>query len=273
MTRDEIAKALLKACSARLDAEDGPLGTAFFVAPGYAISAAHVVRGAVGLPVQLTDGQSRWHGHVVDARPPGSPEVLRTSPYPAPDLALMKIDRGPEHRCALLSTRPAVGGRMMTRGYTRTSDQAAVTAETEKFRLTGDLETSDPGCTLLKLGLGEVSAGMSGAPVIDLKTGDAIGMVRTSRQLRSNLGGWVVPAGLIRALWTDLSLANDRFHQDNSWWRDIAAQLDGRSQSGDARRAGKSGMSIHGEAVSVITGGNVGEVTIINRPAGDSRTS
>ena len=61
---------------------------------------------------------------------------------------------------------PDLGVRVMARGHTRTFDQLSVTPETETFRLTGTLETPDPGCTLLKLGLGEVTQGMSGAPVL-----------------------------------------------------------------------------------------------------------
>ena len=44
---------------------------------------------------------------------------------------------------------------------------------------------------------------MSGAPVLELRTGEVIGMLRTSRKLDSNLGGWVVPADLIRLLWPE----------------------------------------------------------------------
>lgn len=60
---------------------------------------------------------------------------------------------------------------------TCTLDQLSVAAETETFRLTAALETADPGCQLLKLGLGEVTRGMSGAPVLELGTGEVIGML------------------------------------------------------------------------------------------------
>jgi len=48
MNHDEIAGRLLVACSARLDTDAGPQGTAFFVAPGFAVTAAHVVGGVNG---------------------------------------------------------------------------------------------------------------------------------------------------------------------------------------------------------------------------------
>lgn len=266
MRPENTAEDLLVTCSARLDTDAGPQGTAFFVAPGYAVSAAHVTGGSAGVPVWLSEGPHRWHGHVADVRPPLNSKIAGTSPYPAPDIALIAIDGGPEHACALLASKlPELGGRVMARGHTHTFDQLTVTAETESFRLTGTLETPVPGCTLLKLGLGEVTQGMSGAPVIELGTGSVIGMLRTSRKLGSSLGGWVVPADLIRVTWPDeAGLGNDRFHQRDSRWRDAASQLSAHSSSKESTPAG-SGLSIgnvEGDVISMITGGTIGTVNI-----------
>jgi hypothetical protein len=189
MKRDDMAGRLLAACSARLDTDAGPQGTAFFVAPGFAITAAHVVGSPDGLGAWLSEGPRSWRGHVADVRPRLSSRLAATSPYPAPDVALIELDEGPQHACALLGKHPPrENARVMARGYTRTLDRLSITAETE----TGMLETTDPDCRLLKLGLGEVTRGMSGAPVLELRTGEVIGMLRTSRKLDSNLGGWVV---------------------------------------------------------------------------------
>jgi hypothetical protein len=269
MNRDEIARRLLVACSARLDTDAGPQGTAFFVAPGFAVTAAHVIGGVNGQGIRLSEGTRNWRGHVVDVRPPLTREIAATSPYPAPDVALIEVDEGPRPACALLAKHPpAENARVMARGYTRTLDQQAVTAETETFRLTGMLETTDPDCKLLKLGLGEASRGMSGAPVLDLRTGEVIGMLRTSRKLGSNLGGWVVPAGLIRLLWPEaVGLAHDRFHEQYSLWRETASQLRDQ-QSTDSTRAGPS---IEANVVSVINGDNYGSVNIEYGPGSSRR--
>jgi Trypsin-like peptidase domain len=265
MKHEDIARNLLVACSARLDTDAGPQGTAFFVAPGFAITAAHVVSGTNGLPVRLSEGPSTWCGHVADARPPLVGEIAAAAPYPAPDVALIRIDEGSEHACALLGQHFPEGVRVMARGYTSTFDPRSVTAETETFQLTGILETPDPTCRLLKLGLGEVTRGMSGAPVLELKTGEVIGLLRTSRKLDSNLGGWVVPADLIRLLWPEeVSLANDSFHQQDLRWRRVASQLGARPSSKGSAQAG-SGPSIgtiEADVVSLITGGNIDSVTI-----------
>ena len=239
MKRDEIAGRLLVACSARLDTDAGPQGTAFFVAPGFAVTAAHVIGGVNGRGVRLSEGTRNWRGHVVDVRPPLAREIAATSPYPAPDVALIEVDEGLRPACALLAKHPPEeNARVMARGYTCTLDPLAATAETETFRLTGMLETTDPDCKLLKLGLGEATRGMSGAPVLDLRTGEVIGMLRTSRKLGSNLGGWVVPADLIRLLWPkEVGLANDSFHEQYPLWRETASQLRDH-RSADGTRAG-----------------------------------
>jgi hypothetical protein len=263
MRREDTTEGLLAACSARLDTDACPQGTAFFVAPGYAITAAHVIGDADGLQVQLVEGLHSWHGHVADVRPLHANKIATTSPYTAPDVALIEVDDGPEHACALLSMQlPGAGARVMARGYTRTFDQLAVTPGTETFRLTGTLETPDRDCKLLKLSLGEVTKSMSGAPVLDLSTGDVIGMLRTSRKLGSSLGGWVVPADSIRLLWPDeVGLGNDRFHERDPRWHEGTRQLRGPSAAEEGPSA-QGGFSIEGDVVSVITGGHVGSINI-----------
>lgn len=270
MKREDVATGLLATCSARLEAGGRPQGTAFFVAPGYAVTAAHVIGGTEGLQVVLREGALSWHGHVADVRPPHALTAADSAPYPAPDIALIKVDNGPDHACALLNAQfPNLGAWVMARGYTDTFDKLSVTAETESFRLSGRLETADAGCTLLKLGLGEVTRGMSGAPVIELSTGEVIGMLRTSRGLGSNLGGWVVPADLIRRLWPDeVGTAHDRFHERDTRWRDLQLSAHSPKEGGSAQ-GGLSVGSIKGGVVSVITGGSFGTVNIGQDPRGD----
>jgi hypothetical protein len=96
MKREDIVRYLLVTCSARIDTDAGPQGTAFFVAPGFAVTAGHVVGGADALPVRLSEGQHCWRGHVADVRHPFVGEMATTAPHPAPDIALIGIDEGPD---------------------------------------------------------------------------------------------------------------------------------------------------------------------------------
>jgi S1-C subfamily serine protease len=271
---EDAARRLLASCSALLRTDERPRGTAFFIAPGWAVTAAHVVDGAEGTNVQLSEAPHIWSGHVADVHPPSDNVIAGTSPYPAPDVALVRIDEGPAHACALLGQRlPHIRTSVMARGYTETYNPDAVTEETETFKLTGSLATEDPGCTLLKLGEGEVTKGMSGAPVLDLTTGEVIGMLRTSRQLKSNLGGWVVPANVIRTLWPEQASQGDRFHQEDPHWQRAAPQFITHlpGSRAPAQDGSLSIGSIDGDVVPVITGGTIGVIHIENHSARDRR--
>jgi S1-C subfamily serine protease len=271
---EDPAGSLLASCSALLSTDAGPQGTAFFVASGYAVTAAHVVAGVVGQAVKLSEASHIWCGHVADARPPSEDVIAGMSPYPAPDIALITIDEGPAHACALLGQRlPAMRSWVMTYGYTQSFDHVAVTAETETFKLTGRLATPDPGCTLLKLGQGEVTKGMSGAPVLDMATHEVIGMLRTSRLPGSNLGGWVVPADVIRTLWPEeASRENDEFHRQDPSWRRVARQLLTPSPTDSAPAQGALSIgSIVADVAPVITGGTIGSIHIENHQAQNRR--
>ena len=156
MSAAPTVEGLLELCTARLDASDGPLGTAFFVAPEYALTCSHVVRGRVGLQVRLAGPAGSWSGHVVDAHPASGPiENFLRALYPAPDVALIRVEPGGAPTCALLADGPVdLRAEVVVRGYTASFDQNSVTAESGTFSVDGRLETPDPACTLIKLGQG-----------------------------------------------------------------------------------------------------------------------
>ena len=138
---------LLAQCTARLDSGGTPSGTAFFVAPSYAMTAAHVVQGTLDLPVVLINQQGAWTGHAEAIWPPRDPGWLKMpDPYPPPDVALVRIDAGPPHPCVRVATRRPPGGTVViAQGHRRhIADHNAVAAETGSFTLTGALQTSDP---------------------------------------------------------------------------------------------------------------------------------
>jgi len=271
MTPHVLAEKMLASCTLRVEIDNAAQGTAFFVAPGYAITAAHVVGGSCGTGVHLHGPLSSWTGHVVEVRP----EVRGDAPAagrlaPPPDVALIQIAGGATHSCVLLGDRGiATGTPVLARGYTRSFGDQEVTAETESFAVTGELETADPGCTLLKLGSGQAARGMSGAPVLSLHTGEVIGMVRSSRDTATSLGAWVVPAGVIRGLWPQqVGDGHDGFHRQDRRWRWAARSLasaaaaDGLDRS-PAQQGGVAIGTIHGGGpVTIISGGQFRDVHI-----------
>jgi hypothetical protein len=269
MTSQAALKEMLTSCTLRLDTSRGPQGTAFFVAPGYAITAAHLVDGAKGTRVYLKGRAATWSGHIQDVRPgrPGD-SVAPSGLYPAPDIALIHVADGPAHPCVLLGTQEnTVGSDVMVLGHSRTIDGVTVMAESECFKVTGELETPDPGCTLLKLGLGQAVMGMSGGPVLSLHTGEVIGMLRTSRNVHTSLGAWIVPAALLRDSWPrEVGGGHDRFHETDSRWRWMSRKLSGSAHAAPAgaspeQPGGPAIGSVHGP-VAFITDSHFRDVNI-----------
>lgn len=273
---------LLARCTLRVDVDDAPRGTAFFVAPGLALTAAHILNGAQNASVRLTGDQGLWKGHVADVRPPwatgNSAKTGRV--YPPPDLALIRVVEGPGHACVLLGrSRPPIGARIMARGYSRALGETELTEETESFTVTGELNSPGPMGSLLKLGLGQAVPGMSGAPVLDLHLGEVAGLLRTSRDTGSNLGAWVVPAALIRRLWPAEAAAGDDFHLADASWRRaqtaLAASASDTGPSGAPTPGGSVaiGSIKAGSPVSVFTGGSFGDVNIAALPVRRKKNS
>ena len=266
MTEQLLLGHLLADCTVRLDVGRAARGTAFFAAPQYAVTAAHNIAGVQGLHVELVSQAGRWNGQVDDVRPsPGRGPGPGGGFYPPPDLALIRLEGGRRHSCVPLSrSLPVVGRSVTVRGYSRTFDESAVTAETESFTVTGELDTTDPACTLLKLGVGQAVRGMSGAPVLDATEGAVVGMLRTSRDVHSHLGAWVVSAELIRRIWPELASANDEYHTKYDEWQKA------HSASSNAERRGcpeSSGSFLIGHIASngpvgIINSGNFRDVHI-----------
>jgi hypothetical protein len=88
----------------RVDNEDGqPEGTGFFVAPGWVLSCAHVVKAAERVIVVPARGATPIPATVAArsvARVAG-PSVF----WPFPDLALIRLDGALDHPCVLLDAR------------------------------------------------------------------------------------------------------------------------------------------------------------------------
>jgi hypothetical protein len=256
MSGNPTVTQLLELCTARLDTTDGPSGTAFFVAPQYAVTCSHVVGGTVGLQVHLEGHAGKWHGRVADALP-GSVVGQQSADgrYDAPDVALIRVEAGATATCALLSRGPVdLCVPVVARGYTATFGKNSITAESGVFSVDGYLETTDRSCTLIKLGQGQAVPGMSGAPVLNLHTGEVIGILRTSRDVESDLGGWVVPADLIRQLWpAEVGAGQDRFHEEDAQWHQAGIALRrARRRASPAQEPLAGGTSI-----GTVTGGTV----------------
>ncbi|MEV6104311.1 serine protease [Streptomyces sp. NPDC051940] len=207
---------LLGDCLVRISGPGAAGGTGFFVAPRTVVTCAHVVAGGDGL-------QAAWHGgsaaaRIVAVHPPadGSPAP---GPYPHPDLAVLEVERI-GHPCVRLDTdEPRWEDRLHGSGYTRTWSPAQAQLEPVTFTYEG---VHDVGGDLLKLAGGQAVSGMSGGPLLNLRTMGVCGVLKTSRDTGRAAGGWGVPVGLLGALHPEVLRAHDAFHRVDRRWREAA---------------------------------------------------
>jgi CHASE2 domain-containing sensor protein/V8-like Glu-specific endopeptidase len=220
---------LLRFCSVKLAQEKFGWGSGFFVAPGYILTCAHVVRDVGEKPVTVY-----W-------QKTGNPYASSDSPvtgdqveffeyqakvegfFPDPyDIALLKLTAvPPNHPCVYLdeSTQPEssirTGDELYTFGYPDKDypNGAPVSASCEN--LTGDNPRQ------IKFKLGQIRPGLSGSPLLNHRTGKVCGIVKYTRDKSNDLGGGAIPTAAVRVKFSELSNQQRRFHQKNLNWRNL----------------------------------------------------
>ncbi|ONK09548.1 putative ATPase [Streptomyces sp. MP131-18] len=104
-------------------------------------------------------------------------------------------------------------------GYTRTWSRDAAEVEPVTFTYEG---VHGVGDGLLKLGGGQAVPGMSGGPLLNLRTMGVCGVLKTTRDAAQPTGGWGVPVGVLRDLHPEIVVAHDAFHRRDHRWREAA---------------------------------------------------
>ncbi|MFF1919547.1 trypsin-like peptidase domain-containing protein [Streptomyces sp. NPDC058221] len=218
-------------------AHDGPggdfLGSGFFIAPSWILTCAHVATRGEGGVVNVWFKEDRYStelsevpGKVVaampGARPPGA------GGWPAPDLALIKLQRPVEHTCVYVTERseamlrsreihcvgwaPSQGGGLLKR-----SGVCVVK---------GAYGASDDAEQVVRLDGDWLELGMSGGPVVDLARGEVVGVIKS--RLDNHQGGTAVGIERLRTLkvpstpveaeaddtYQAVFHAHDRYHSD-----------------------------------------------------------
>ena len=194
---------LMRRCTVRVTQGSGH-GTGFFVAPGFLLTCAHVVEAAHthASPVEVRWDQRSWRAQIV---------TFLANPYP--DLALLHIEDVQDNPCVYLHRDVNVGHDLYSYGYTDDYPNG----DSATFAYEGPTGTEQP---LLKLKAGQARPGLSGAPLLNLRTGAVCGIVRTSRDRESDLGGRAVPTAAILSLLSELVTQQQQFHQRDTRWLD-----------------------------------------------------
>ncbi len=169
-------------------------GSGFFVAPGWLLTCAHVVgkggaavcRGENALRVTWQERTTEptaagaWEERsgagtaVLLAPRPEEPDSVR-DPWPFPDLALVRVEGADDVRCLWLGDRePGARAPLGLYGWSLQTGELGVRHGT------GELAGSDARALLLggSLPIG----GLSGGPVLDLRQGSVVGVIKGRRR-------------------------------------------------------------------------------------------
>lgn len=224
---------LMNECVVRVDGDGEFRGTGFFVAPGQVLTCAHVVHAVDEIAVS----GAGWHR---EARVLVKvPELESDSPdaefYPAPDLALLAVeDPPPEQPTARLAAEEPAGGSrpdvLYLYGYSLGEyggDNVSPSAASVEYR--GRLEAA--GQTLFKLGGDQVLRGYSGCPVLNLRTGSVCAVIDSTRDAKSDLGGFGVPVAAAASALEGLMEGNREDPARTKAWKEAV-----EAESAAARR-------------------------------------
>ncbi len=189
---------LLRQCTVKITVPGG-WGTGFFVAPGLILTCAHVVRKAADLQVTV----------VYPAResPLSATVKAQADDGKTLDLALVELSEPlPDHPCVLLGEESvAIGQALYGYGYLESYTHAAPVRSVNEG-LTGDTPP------LLKLQGAQIEKGISGAALLNLKTGKVCGMVKETRAAGFDLGGGAIPTRVILEQFPELRQLQRQFH-------------------------------------------------------------
>ncbi|MFF6951136.1 trypsin-like peptidase domain-containing protein [Streptomyces iakyrus] len=183
----EALISLLKTVTVRVESGKSTSGTGFFIAPGTVLTAAHVAT------EQTCTVHWRTHtlpGTVLWRMPDRQRD--RGGHHPLPDLAAIRLDDPPGHPFAELDDDEAWDGAptsLLTIGYSRKYEHESWQPEECRHETFGPLLIH--GTPLLRLGDAQLTAGMSGSPVLNLRTGRVCAVVKRSAPDDGD-GGWAV---------------------------------------------------------------------------------
>ena len=183
-------------------------GTGFFVAPRLLLTCAHVVRKAADLQVTVFYPPRKQPLSAIVKAKVDNGKTL--------DLALVELSEPLSgHPCVLLDKEPvAIGQALYGYGYLESYTNAAPMRPVNEG-LTGDTPP------LLKLQSAQIEKGISGAALLNLRTGKVCGMVKETRATGFDLGGGAIPTSVILEQFPELRELQQAFHKGDLRWSEL----------------------------------------------------
>ncbi len=219
----------LRACTVRIDIGGAPKGSGFFVAPGHVLTCAHVLES-----LDLTSANAVEAISVSDVR--DAPYTVMSVPddWPDDDLAILRVTPANQHPCVLLIPGLRLFDRFLTFGYPERHREGLARPLVAQG-MTGDER-------LQSLGEGQIEPGMSGAPVLNLRTGGVCGVLSRTRDASQDLGGYAIPIEKLKIRSPALTRQNQAYHEAYRDWFDLlpavekSVLLSGRAGRASAER-------------------------------------
>jgi hypothetical protein len=233
MAEENPLISLLGQCVVRIDRGEEFSGNGFFVAPGEILTCAHVVEGET-----LTVSRDDWVSpvEVVASAPPLVAGSLPAG-FPFPDIALLRVPDAPDgHPCVLLSAAmPATGADadvFMLSGFSLlATHQRGVEQTATRVVFEGTVGEA----AVIKLREGQIPSGFSGCPALNTRTGSVCGVVDSTRDKKSDLGGFAIPISVVAGEFEGLLERNRDAHEAGAWKRTAEEE-----RTAAARRRGEA---------------------------------
>ncbi|NET26786.1 trypsin-like peptidase domain-containing protein [Okeania sp. SIO1I7] len=195
----------LKYCTVKLSfANNNRQGTGFFVAPGFILTCAHVVKDLDNLPIQI-----RWQQEQNFAEARVESLVYKF------DLALLKFNPPKDKNlpCVYLGEEDLMDrDGLHTFGYPDRDYNDGCPA---KFFYEGIIGGELP---LIKFQSGQIISGMSGSALVNERTKKVCGVIKSTRDNWIDLGGDAIPTSVILSQFPELRELNQQFHQQDQRW-------------------------------------------------------
>jgi HEAT repeat protein len=174
-------------------------GTGFFVAPGLILTFAHVVKAA---QFGISSIEVYWNGQ--------SYSVQITKLLEDPDLALLQANLS-DHPCVYLNEEVNPFDALYSYGY----PDDHINGDPATFTLEGKAGKQGEQ---LKFKTGQVRPGLSGAPLLNVRTGYACGVVQLTRDRSIDMGGRAIPASVVFQVFPEVIALQQQFHQHDGRW-------------------------------------------------------
>lgn len=196
---------LLSKCTVRLSIPV-QAGSGFFIAPGLILTCAHVVEPA---HTNLKEITVSWQSSLF-------PIEELVSYDRVTDVALLRINFL-KHPCVLLGDEVEFNDEFYTYGYT----SGYIGGESIALKYEGPARPVEQ-IKWLKFKNGQVKPGISGSPLLNMRTLKVCAIAKRTRNEDFDLGGYGIPMETVNKVNNEIISLNKHFHKSDKTWRNAA---------------------------------------------------